>query len=105
MVLPRTLPLLSRSMMVCAESVAPNRQSRTQSKERHTILYIYIEFFSKISHAHDVCEHAGSRDGSACAVALYEERVLVVTLGGEQENVVRAFEVVERMSLPVFAQS
>ena len=36
---------------------------------------------------------------------MYEERVLVVTLGGEQENVVRAFEVVERMSLPVFAQS
>ena len=29
----------------------------------------------------------------------------MVTLGGEQENVVRAFEVVERMSLPVFAQS
>ena len=35
---------------------------------------------------------------------MYEERVLVVTLGGEQENVVRAFEVVERMSLPVLAQ-
>ena len=29
----------------------------------------------------------------------------MVTLGGEQENVVRAFEVVERMSLPVLAQS
>ena len=29
----------------------------------------------------------------------------MVTLGGEQENVVRAFEVVERMSLPVFAQT
>ena len=45
--------------------------------------------------AHDVSEDTSCRHACAGAVALDEHRVLAVTLRGEHDNVIAAFEHIE----------
>ena len=47
--------------------------------------------------AHDVGKHAGCGDRCTRTIALDEHGILVVALGGDEDDVVGAFEVVERM--------
>lgn len=52
-----------------------------------------------VRHSDDIGKHSGSGNIGASAVALYNHRVAVVALGGEQHHVVGVLQIVERMAL------
>ena len=54
---------------------------------------------SDVGNAHYVGEHTGGRHACPCSVALYEHGVFLVAFGCQHDNVVRAFKVVEGVSL------
>lgn len=52
-----------------------------------------------ISYAYDVSKHSGSRDTCPGTIALYEHRVLLIALGGQHDDIVAAFKIIERAVL------
>ena len=58
-----------------------------------------------VGYAHNVGKHTGCRNGRPGTVAPNEHGVFAVAFGGEGENVVRTFQIVERMSLRNFLQT
>ena len=58
-----------------------------------------------ICHTHNVGKDTGCGDSSTCAITLDEHGIFVVALGGQQNDIVRTFEVVERMALRYFTQA
>ena len=60
--------------------------------------------FPLVGHSHDVGKHAGGGYVGSCTIALDEHGVFAVAFRGEQDDVVGAFEVVERVGDRHFTQ-
>ena len=68
------------------------------------LLATHQSFLLDIRYSHNIGKNSCCRYAGSGTVTLYEHRVLLVALGGEQDNIVAAFEVVEGVVAVYFAQ-
>ena len=57
-----------------------------------------------VGDAHDVGKDTSSGDACTCTIALDEHGIFLIALSGEEYDVVRALETVERMSVGYLLQ-